>query len=182
MGIATALREARKARGLTQGQLGRRVGYGANMVGMVENGERRLAPDVARSLVEFLDDPRFTAAVQLEASGGIGSPWLDGPRVDTHRSSVARKLIEELQEAIDAVWACEPLTNCRNAADLGEAGNAQIDHAARQVVQVKTACRTFLAVLCRDYGRSLREIHAEHRADLAAKGYIQGREVKRHAA
>lgn len=75
MGVPQALRRAREARRLTQGQLGLRIGYGDSMVSAVENQGRNIAPDVALAAASLLDDPELYVALAEEASGWFRSSW-----------------------------------------------------------------------------------------------------------
>lgn len=178
MKVSTALRLARERAGMTQAQLGRRVGYSANMVSAVECGDRVLAPDVAARTRDLLDDPELYMAMAEEATGGVMVPIvLDGPRVDLHRMSTGRKAIEEFSEAIRALAQGKFLINAQGPEDLRDEDRVQLRAICRETLQAATAAVNTVRVMCLAYGLSPREISLEHIRDLERKGYITTRGV-----
>lgn len=173
MGVSTALKRAREARGLKQQAIGDICFLSYKTVSAIETGRRRLPMDVAPKVAAALDDPEMYAALQAQATGGVASPWLNGEKVDLHRASVRDKTIEELSEAIEALAKCRVLVNVRTAEDLDEDGRKQVAHALNELVEAQTACQTAIGILCRQYGFSMTEVYRQHLKELQAKGYVR---------
>lgn len=180
MSVSTALRHARRRRGLRLRDVGREIYLSPKTVSAIETGRRRLPHDLAPRLARALEDPELVAALAAEVTGGMAAPWLNGERVDLHRASVRIKAIEELSEAIEALAKCEPIVNCRCADDLDEPGRRLVAEAVHHSVEAETAARTVVGVLCQTYGLSLAQVYREHILELQAKGYVR-REATRDA-
>jgi transcriptional regulator with XRE-family HTH domain len=183
MGIPTALREARLRRGLTRQQLGGRVGYHPNMIGMIEAGERRLAPDVARATARLLNHPRLYTELMLDATGGVGPRWFDGEGVDRHRMSRRSGAIVEMAEAIAALEKARALVDESSADRLSDLGRRELDSIMDEVPDAIDELWNLLGEYCEQYGRDFGEAWLQRDRELEAKRFIKqpGREVERHA-
>lgn len=170
--ISSALRNARLQKGLGQKDVGRMMFMSHKSVSAIENGRRKLPHDVGPSIARALDDPELYCALQVAATGGVAIPFLNGPKVDLHRSSVRAKTIEEVKEALRALEEADCLINAKGPEDLGPEGERQVDECIHQLIEAQTGCQIMVAVLCRQYGRSMGEAYEAHRKELVGKGFL----------
>jgi len=173
MAIGQAIREARMKRGLTQEDAGR-IGYvSGKMISAIETGRRAASPDVLERLVTAMDHPRLYMEAAAEVTGGVfASPWLDGEGVDLHRTSVWAKTCEELREAVRVVAAADVI-NAPSRAD--DAHRQMIFDSLIQALDARVAIDHYIAIMCEEYGFSVRAVHQEHRRKLEARGYVKPR-------
>ena len=176
MSIGEALRDARERLGLTQEETGR-VGFISNkMISAIECGRRTAGPDVLERLATTLDDPRLYMEAAAEVTGGVYcTPWLDGEGVDLHRTSVWAKTCEELREAIKAVMDAD-VVNAPSRAD--EDHRQAVHNSMIQVLDARVAIDHYVAVMCEEYGYSIREVYEAHRLKLESRGYIRPQKKK----
>ncbi|MGE5552946.1 MAG: helix-turn-helix domain-containing protein [Betaproteobacteria bacterium] len=170
MGFATALREVREQLRLSQRQIGSMAYVSEKMVQAVEAGRRRFTPDVVGRIVDRLGAPRLFMEAAREVTGGpFSSPWLDGERVDLHRSSVATKLREELREAFAAVDTLD-LVNKPRADKLIQ---DRVREVLLQVLDAHVAIDHFVAIVAPEFGISVRSLFADHELKLRERGLIR---------
>ncbi|HHY95894.1 MAG TPA: helix-turn-helix transcriptional regulator [Firmicutes bacterium] len=172
--VGSALRQARLARGLRQQDVCKRLYISDSTLSEIERCERKPALDVATRAARELDDPVLYAAVATEATGGVMVPvWLDGEKVDLHRSSVRDKAVEELSEAIERLAKARAITNAKRPEDLDDEGRRQVEDVLHELVEAQTACGVAIVVLCRTYGFSIKGTYQRHVEELRAKGYVR---------
>lgn len=171
--IGDALRDARTRAGLRQRQIGE-LGHITNRtVCDVEVGRRPLAPDVTRRIVSQIDDGRLIMAAAEDITAGAESPWLDGPAADLSRVTAWVKTLEEMREAMEA--GERALSHvCRTPSAASDEDLASIKQALGEFLEALTAGKTVVAVACREYGISYRQLWIEHRRDLYRRGYWAG--------
>jgi DNA-binding XRE family transcriptional regulator len=172
LGVSTALKRAREARGLKQQAIGDICFLSYKTVSAIETGRRRLPMDVAPKVAAALDDPEMYAALQAQATGGVASPWLNGEKVDLHRASVRAKALEELDEAMSAIERARAVINARSRDDLDEAALREIMESLEEVLEAQTACQMYIGIIAQQYNISLLALYQRHHQELRAKGYI----------
>jgi len=177
LGVSTALKKAREAKGLNQRAVGDMCYLSHKTISAIENGRRKLPKDVSPKVATMLDDPELYAALQAQVTGGVASPWLNGDKVDLHRASVRDKTVEEMSEAIEALMKAKVLANAKTAADLNAEGKQQVLQALHEVVEAQTACQVCVGILCRTYGISMAQVYRDHLSELRAKGYVRKEEA-----
>lgn len=171
--LGLALREARLVKNFTQESVGN-IGFcSGKMISKIERGERQISIDVLEKVTKTLDDPRLYMEAANEITGGVfGVSWLDGDMVDLHRSSVKEKSIEELQEAIDAISAVKTSDNPRFCKiEQREVAKKSI----LEMIDVFDAAAHYIAIYCREYGFSPKELFYEHNQKNEINGYKKPR-------
>lgn len=172
MGYGTAVREARATYGRTQNDLARSVHMSDSMLSDIERGKRMPAPDVMRSLLSELDDPRLLMETGLAATGGLGSPYLNN--VDRHRMTMAAKVREELQEVIECFDRVQTiLISVRDPEGLDEDQVALIKETVIEMIEAETALKNTIAEYCIFYRISTRGMYREHYQKLIRCGYLR---------
>jgi len=167
MGVSHALREAREYRGLKQRDLGRQIGLRDSMLSMIENGHRRLPPDVKPVLARKLDHPRFYVELALAATGGAGPMWFDGPNADEHCLCRSEDAVIEMAEAIAV------MERARKSLVSGGMTDAEArqyeDDAADAVDRLLNA----LGRHCLKTGRSYGAVWDRQRVHNEQRGYVR---------
>lgn len=177
MGVAAAIREARVRVGLKQEDLAPVTYLSPKTISAIENDRRKLPPDAAARLSQYLDDPRVYMEVAEEVTGGVFvSPWLDG-EVDLHRSSIRFKLLEELEEILGAMKAVPEMVNARSGDQLTEGAKVRLKETMLQALDARVAIDHFVAVTCSTYGFSVRQLYRDHRRKLEGRRYIKKRNL-----
>lgn len=169
--LGLAIREARINRNFTQKTVGS-IGFcSGKLISAIERGERQPSVDVVERLTKELDDPRLYMEAANEVTGGVfGVSWLDGDCVDLHRASVKEKVIEELSEAIRAINNVKVYDNPKAIKpDRKEYAKKSI----QESIDVYDAIAHFIAVMCNEYGLSIKEMFKEHRQKLMERGYLK---------
>lgn len=170
MALGERMREARDAAEMTQLEFGFEVNMSRSAIGMIEIEERKLPKEVSRKAVEVLDDGFFSMAAAEEAVGHSWVPKLDGEYVDLHRSSVAKKAEEELNEALEAIGR---MCLVNHPKSMDKHGRAELREALLQVVDAIVALSTYAAVICREYSLSWVKLWRDHRKKLKERGYVK---------
>ena len=169
--VGQALQDLIQRQGISQKAVGRAVGYDHSTISGIIRGQRRITDHVAPQVAGALDDPRLHMALSEQASGGAASPWLDGPAADLSRVATWAKGLEELEEAIEAGRRTMRVVT-RSPAHASPEDRKLIGKALHELVEAVTAGRIAIAIACREYGLSHRELWQEHRAELKRKGYV----------
>jgi len=173
--VSTALRLAYERRGWTQREFGRRVGYSDTMISEIVRGNRVMAPDVAARAARILDDPRLYTALALEATGGIGPRWFDGPAVDRHRMSRLHETMAEARELLEALARSRAISERPS-----EAMRVECREIADRLTDIIDQALNLLGQICLEGDVSYAEAWLDRHGELREKGFIE--EVKRRAA
>lgn len=170
MGVGQALKEARSFRGLTQTDLSDELYVARSTVAMTETGRRELPDEVVPLVVTKLDCGFLAMEVAHHYTAGSFVSKLNGQAVDLHRSSVKEKSIEELREALDAI---NGVCIANRPERIGERVHEQLEYSLLQVIDAIVALTHYVAVVCREYGFSWREMWRQHRKKLRDRGYLE---------
>ena len=170
MGYGQALKEARVFRGWTQSDLSDELFVARSTVAMTETGRRELPDEVIPKAVANLDCGFLAMEVSSHYTAGSFVAKLNGHAVDLHRASVKEKSIEEMREALDAV---KSVCIANRPERIGESDRAKLEHSLLQVIDAIVALTHYVAVVCREYGFSWREMWRRHRKKLRDRGYLE---------
>lgn len=175
--VGEAVKEAREFRHFTQKMVSNLGFCSDKTVSAVESGKRSAGIDILENITRSLDYPRlYMEAVEAITGGAYSSPWLDGEEVDLYRTSVWAKTIEELYEAQMSLKETK-LINKRT----DEITKIQILESMLQALDARVAIDHYVAVICDEYGYSVREVFETHRKKLESRGYIKPR-IKKESA
>jgi transcriptional regulator with XRE-family HTH domain len=171
MSVGVVQKEARRASGVTQKELGRRLHLSRSMIAEIEAGRKRLPRDVARKAVEILNCGFYALEVAAEIAG-IGIGKLDGDSIDLHRSALKEKSLEELQEAMTQISA----TSLSKKPDrIDRIARDEIYKVIEESMDAVVVLMNFIASICQEYGFSWKEVWQKERRKLEAKGYKKAR-------
>lgn len=150
--FASELRRARSAAGLSQEALGKRIGFSAEMVGKVENGDRRPSDKFAEGcdvVFSGLGDV-FTRLLQkAERSRGVYPAWFASWVDAEHRASVLRSweplMVPGLLQT--AEYARATFEAWQAVDGFGETDELVAARLARQTIFEQPSPPLFLAVM-----------------------------------
>lgn len=168
MKIKEELKKARNRQCLTQCDLSERVPISREMIAKIETGTRKLPNDLRSTLAEALDDVEFFFASWNDAAGEVSIPFFDGEHIDQHPSSMVFLVKLETSEALERLsgvsWI-KPI-HTRSTDEKEEMKKLLfelLDSAASMI--------NLVAVICREYGFSLRKIFKQWRLTLKIRKY-----------
>ncbi|WP_084245178.1 helix-turn-helix domain-containing protein [Planomicrobium okeanokoites] len=165
--LAHSMKEMRN--GQTQDQLAMDLNVSRESVSKYENGHVRIPADIARHLMHRNDNARFAFALRNEYTQ-TGPIWLDGPNVDLHRSSVKEKVLEELEEAANAI---KRMNFARPLKSLSNWEVPELEKLLEETVEAITAMEHLIVVVCEETGMSYTDTWQKHYVQLKSKGYVQ---------
>jgi transcriptional regulator with XRE-family HTH domain len=168
MKIGEEVAKARKRKGLTQEQLAMELPMSRELIAKCEKGNRKLQPDMRKHVAEGLDDPEYYFMTWNEATGYVSIPYLNGDYIDQHPSSMKHLVKKEANEALDRLgkvcWV-KPVS-IRSSREREEM--KQVVH---ELLDAVTSMINLVAVICREYNFSMKEIFLAWRVTVRAKGW-----------
>lgn len=167
--LGGVLQEERLKRGIKQADLARMAHVSRQTLSGYENGAIQQIPhDVACRLINALGSARLQYAYCSACPANLmTTPWLE---VDSHPVVVQHKVIEELEEAIEALKEVR-LTNKHYADDLTADDKRKMERALEQLWDCIPALQMWFG-LVPDYGYSLQQQKDNHINKLRSKRYI----------
>ncbi len=174
--IGEVMREERERLGITQRELARVLNVDRAMISRWENGVCAMPHDVACRAIHALGSNKMRTTYCFECGINLLTmPWLD--RVDMHPMTVISVVVEELQEAIEALGGLR-LANKRTAADLDERDRQAMSSAGEQVVDLLSAINTLLSGWHEWYGFDIDAQAVKGYQKLFARGYATPQSFK----
>lgn len=167
------LREVRTELGLSQECVGMLAGKSRSWTNQAEQGMMRPAPEAMATLGHKLKDGRLIAqAARMITGGAFAPPVLDGESVDLHRSCVAAKLVEELEEAIAPARRLLSLL-IRPVRDWSKAEESEVDGLLEQCLDAERAVQYIVISISSELGRDVNEVYWAHDKKLLERGYTR---------
>ncbi|KMK77601.1 helix-turn-helix domain-containing protein [Alkalihalobacillus pseudalcaliphilus] len=145
MSLGEQIAESRKRTGLTQQELATRTSYSRSRVANHETGGRAIVKEDWPSYCAGLNDAEFTLELHSLATGGIYTPYLNGPLVEHHPASLAfliRQQIKEAKEHMEQINFSKPFSVL---------SDSEIDHIEAtidELLDVQAAAQTLVIDLC----------------------------------
>lgn len=169
--LGKVIRAYREQKGLTQEEYCKYYRVSRKTLSAIENGDRDIGVNRLQAVIKELNDPRLYLEAINELTGGVFAVnWLDGDSIDLHRSSVKEKVIEELQEALEAI----NLTKIYKYPSRCTDDEIKIIiESLNEVVDVFNAAGIYIAVLCDNYGLDVREVFNHQREKLINRKYLR---------
>ena len=166
MKIGEELAKARKRQGITQEQLSFELPVSRESIAKYELGSRKYPEDMRPIIAQQLDDVEFYFATWNDASGIVSIPFFNGDYIDHHPASMAFLVQKETDEAMkqmtNACWIKPVHTRTdTEKEDMKKVIFETLDAAASMI--------NLVAVICREYGFSMKKIFSEWRLTLKAR-------------
>ncbi|MGP4041930.1 XRE family transcriptional regulator [Gracilibacillus sp. D59] len=164
-----ALKQGRYEISKTQQQLSMETFLSRESVSHQENGSYKVQPEMVQHFAEKYNNPW----VALEASSeyiGWGVRRLDGFAADLHRSAVKDKLLEELDEAIEAI---KRVKTSLKPSMVQSFHKQDIEQSVQESMDGVLALVTWIAVACEEYNLSWTKSWEKHHMKLKAKQYVK---------
>ena len=104
--------------------------------------------------------------------GAFAPPALDGSAVDLHRTSVAAKLVEELEEALAPARRLLALL-LRPISSWSQAERSEVSPLVEQCIDAERAIQYLVMSVARELDCKVTDYYGAHDRKLAARGYTQ---------
>lgn len=170
MSVGKHLKETRSNCGKTQQQLSQELNICRESVSAYETERAKLPPDISKELVKKYDDPFFAMKLANEFTGTMGVV-LDGMYVDTHRSSVREKAIEELREALLSI---ENISVANHPKSITLFDKEELETSLQESIDAIISLTYFVAIICTEYEISWCDMWTQQYEKLKAKGFVKG--------
>jgi transcriptional regulator with XRE-family HTH domain len=156
------LANARVRAGLTQQELVDREGvaYSREAIAKYETGARTFPKSLYPSVTQALDDPQYYFESWEETTGYVSIPFFNGEYIDKHPASMCYMVRRETGEALEkmdkACWI-KPV-HIRTDSEREE-----MKQVMKELLDAAASMINLVAVLCREYGFSMRGIYKQWR-------------------
>ena len=138
--LGTVLREERERLGLSQSEVAAACNVDRSMISNYERGVANIPKDVVSKAIKVLGSRKLQTQKCFECQvNSLAMPYLD--KVDMHPMTVVSVVLEELQEAMDALGDLK-LANKRSANDLTDQDRMTMIHAGEQVMDLMAGINT----------------------------------------
>lgn len=166
MKIGEELAKARKRQGITQEQLSFELPVSRESIAKYELGSRKYPEDMRPIIAQQLDDVEFYFATWNDASGIVSIPFLNGDYIDHHPASMAFLVQKETDEAM------KQMTNACWIKPVHTRTDTEKEEMKKLIFETLDAAASMInlvAVICREYGFSMKKIFSEWRLTLKAR-------------
>jgi transcriptional regulator with XRE-family HTH domain len=164
--IGEELAAARKRKGYTQEQLTLDLPISRESLAKYETGDRRFPKDMYLPVAEKLDDEEFYFTSWKEAAGVVSIPYFNGDHIDHHSSSMKHLVQIETNEALEhlerACWF-KPIHS------RSESEKEEMKRVLRELLDAAASMVNLVAVICREYDFSMKEVFQQWRLTLKAR-------------
>lgn len=175
MAIGKAIAKARNGQAFTQEDLAIMLNVSRESESKYENETRNFPKDLIPKVCDILDDPFLYFAAASEDTGGSWVKELNGDYIDLHRSSVAAKTREELDEALNAI---ESISVANHPNSLKDHDRCKLEKAMMESIDAMYALSHYVAIVCQDYGYSWKDMWDKHTRKLISLGYLKKEGVR----
>lgn len=168
MAIGEKMATARKRQGLTQEDVSTMINYSRESVAKYETGNRKVPKHLYSTVTQTIDDPEFYFETWGETTGYVSIPFFNGDHVDHHPASMRHLVQAETNEAlahIEQVCWHKPV-HSRTAEEREE-----IKSAILEVLDAAASMINLVAILCREYNFSMKDIFRAWQVTLKARKY-----------
>jgi transcriptional regulator with XRE-family HTH domain len=166
MSAGQAVAQARKDKGFTQDQLSLDLYCSREAVSKYETGERKIPKDLRPNISQTLDDPHLYMEIAMEATGKVGIPVLNGDFIDTHPAAMKDLVQRETNEALDNLDRASMIKPIHLRTDEERQEMRQV---VMELLDSIASMMNLVAVICKEYKFSMKEIFGSWRATLKAR-------------
>lgn len=170
MSIGETMRQARTFKGLRQEDAANALHVSKSSIGHYERNYVALPEEIQPQMVKFYDEGRLALKMAQTVTGGASTPYLDGPAIDHHTTSLIMKTLREVADVGDIL---PKLELCKPKAAMTKDERTQFKRAAKEIVEAKAALATLLVNICNEFGYSYVAITNEAHTDMVSKGMLE---------
>lgn len=167
------LKRYRLRNGLSQRELGIRIGASESMVKKYENGETPIPVDLVDKAATMLKAPALRKQWQWENGAGvITTPVLDG--IDDHPVVVLTVIEQEIAEFLEVVRAGRAaLVNKQTEAELSPEDKQRVEALLAEGIDVYAAVEVLAMVLGSCFGQDLGAQEKRFETKCRRRGYVR---------
>nr|BDD46671.1 hypothetical protein 14 [Bacillales bacterium] len=166
MSVGKTIANARREKDITQQQLSMDLYCSREAVSKYETGDRPIPEDLRPKISQRVDHPYVYLEMQLEATGGVGIPVFNGDYIDKHPAAMKDLVQNETNEALDHLGqACM----IKPAHMRSEQEKQEMLKVIMELLDSVASMMNLIAVICKEYKFSMKEIFKSWRATLKAR-------------
>jgi transcriptional regulator with XRE-family HTH domain len=166
LSIGSALREGLNDQELKQLEIALETNYSEKTVSAWVTENRRIPKEVRSKISQKVDHPYVYLEMQLEATGGVGIPVLNGDFIDTHPAAMKDLVQIETNEALDNL---EKASMIKPIHLRTEEERQEMRKVVMELLDAIASMTNLVAVICKEYKFSMKELFGSWRATLKAR-------------
>lgn len=140
------------------------------MVCEIENGNRKLNPDVASHSLKKLDNPYFALDVLHVFSDGFTARRINGKSIEPHRLALEEFAMREMEEAIQILKEVS-LVKPPHESDMEELG--RIEDVLGELEDAALAISNLQAIIATEYQLPLKEVKKKRAKLHKERGWFE---------
>ncbi|QWH66199.1 XRE family transcriptional regulator [Bacillus wiedmannii] len=170
MSIGKEVAMARKRKGITQEQLSLEIPVSRESIAKYETEKRKLPEDLRKCITEGIDDPQLFFKMWSEATGYVSIPFFNGELIDLHPASMRYMVHQETNEVLEQLN-----TVCwfKPSQTWSESEKEELKKVMHEILDATGSMMSLVAVLCDQYGISMKEVFKYWKVSLRARKYIK---------
>lgn len=165
MSIGKALANAREGK-YTQEELSFELPVSREAISKYETENRRIPKDLMPRFSQTLDEPYFYMEMAAEATGKVSIPVLNGDYIDRHPASMKDLVQRETNEALDNL---ERVSMIKPVHLRTDEERQEMRKVVMELLDSIASMMNLVAVICKEYKFSMKEIFQAWRATLKAR-------------
>ncbi|MEC1261461.1 helix-turn-helix transcriptional regulator [Bacillus swezeyi] len=167
--ISRSIRHLLDAEKMTGSQLALDLNVSEQMVSHMKNDRRKMPFDVAEAALRKFDQPFFAMGVMFHFSDGCAPPVFSGDSVERHRLAFEEIMVNEAQEVIRTL---HEVSFVKNPKIVSVEEKERVKEAIKELLDVEAWAKNLAALLCKEYGISLKECYRKRGITWKARGWV----------
>ncbi len=135
-----------------------------------ETEQRRLPEDLRKCITEGIDDPQLFFKMWSEAAGYVSIPFFNGEHIDFHPTSMRYMVYQETNEALEQL---DTVCWFKPSQAWSESEKEDLKKVMHEILDATGSMMSLVAVLCDQYGISMKEVFKYWKVSLRARKYIK---------
>ncbi|MFD2924204.1 helix-turn-helix domain-containing protein [Halobacillus naozhouensis] len=168
MTIKDELVKARHRQDFKQLELAFESNYSRETISKVETGDRKYQPEMRRPFAESVDDPEFFFHTWEDAAGHVHIPYFDGDHIYQDPLALHHLVDQEAQEAMEKL---DQVKWHKPHSSRSDVEKEEIKRLIYELLDAAASMVNLVAILCRDYGFSMKGLFKDWIITLKARRY-----------
>ncbi|PHC64017.1 helix-turn-helix domain-containing protein [Bacillus toyonensis] len=170
MSIGKEVAMARKRKGITQEELSLEIPASRESLAKYETEKRKLPEDLRKCITEGIDDPQLFFKMWSEATGYVSIPFFNGELIDLHPASMRYMVQQETNEALKQL---DTVCWFKASQTWSESEKEELKKVMHEILDATGSMMSLVAVLCDQYGISMKDVFKYWKVSLRARKYIK---------
>jgi len=167
--ISRSIRHLLEAEKMTGSQLADDLNVSEQMVSHMKNDRRKMPIDIAEAALKKFDQPFFAMGIMHHFSDGCAPPVFSGDSVERHRLAFEEIMVNEAQEIVKTL---HEVSFVKNPKIVTAEEKERVIEAIKELLDVEAWAKNLAALLCKEYGISLKECYRKRQITWIARGWM----------